>query len=81
VSAHERIRVGRRSGWWGTYWRGDCPACGWIGPASGPEVAILAADRHARACPSACPSCKLFGKVAPACPTCQGYGWVKEPAA
>lgn len=30
------------------------------------------------AAPIACPSCALYGRVAPACPVCLGYGTLPE---
>lgn len=34
-------------------------------------------DLHRANWDSACPSCKLFGRVAKACPVCLGRGWCK----
>ena len=47
--------------------------------------ALRFARKHAATCEdlhrlnwdAACPSCKLFGRVAKACPECLGRGWCK----
>ena len=39
-------------------------------------LAELCSDLHWANWYAACPSCKLFGKVAKACPECLGMGWV-----
>lgn len=71
----------------GLMWGWRCPCCLdassflWVRPGGARE----AAARHAANCEdlhranraAACPSCKMFGKVAPACPVCLGRGWVK----
>ena len=44
------------------------------------------AHHHAAACESlhranwdaCCPSCKAYGRIAPACPVCLGYGHIVE---
>lgn len=65
----------------------SCPpeACDFTSMIMSRRTAYLAADLHASLCEplhranwdAACPSCKLFGKVAKACPECLGQGWVK----
>lgn len=63
-----------------------CQGCGvWIGCGTDRATAAMAANHHAANCEqlhranwdAACPSCKAFGKIAPACPQCLGKGWVK----
>lgn len=52
------------------------------------DAATRSATRHAANCEdlhranwaAACPSCKVWGKVAKACPECLGRGWVREAA-
>lgn len=70
---------------WGRYWNAWCQGCefefGFWGTRG---ASLLDARHHAAVCEplhranwdAACPSCKLFGKIAPACPVCLGRGWV-----
>ena len=63
-----------------------CQVCGhtdvWLTLAS----AYASATRHAATCErlhranweAACPSCKAYGRVAPACPVCLGRGFERE---
>lgn len=63
-------------------WRWDRPCGAW--QPSGFRDVIRWAHIHAATCEdlhranwaAACPSCKAFGKIAPACPVCLGRGWV-----
>lgn len=65
----------------------SCPpeACDFTSMIMSRRIAYLAADLHASLCEplhranwdAACPSCKLFGRVAKACPECLGRGWCK----
>ena len=65
-------------------WLLICQGCGCDVLWSARGAAIRAATRHAANCEdlhranwgAACPSCKLFGKVAKSCPECLGRGWV-----
>lgn len=42
------------------------------------EHAATCSDLHWRNWQAACPSCKLYGRVARACPVCLGYGVVRD---
>ena len=66
-------------------WRWDCPACGrWEFKAL--RRAHREATHHAATCTdlhwanlaAACPSCRRYGRVAPACPVCLGRGYIVE---
>ena len=69
---------------WGRYWSCWCPGCEtWSQFGTDRLAASLSARRHAASCEAlhrlnwgaACPSCKLFGRVAKACPVCLGKGF------
>lgn len=71
---------------WGRHWGSWCQGCETeLGFWTDRLDAAWGASRHAANCEAlhranwdaACPSCKLFGKVAKACPECLGRGWVK----
>ena len=73
----------------GGAWRAECPACHWRSlpyALSRHDRAMRAASEHASQCAdlalmnwaAACPSCKLYGRVAKACPVCLGRGYEHE---
>ena len=78
VASYRRVRKRR--------WMWTCPACPDTGWGSLSRAAAhRQAYRHATTCPAlwemneavVCPSCRLYGRVAPACPVCLGRGWVR----
>ena len=77
-----KVRRGRLSAWWLFV----CDSCVRWDYAVSQQEAHRLATNHAATCEAlhranwaaACPSCKLYGRIAKACPICLGYGFERE---
>lgn len=57
------------------HWLWQCRLCLSLGLDCGARHwATVEAERHLRE-RHTCPSCRAYGRVAPACPVCLGRGW------
>ena len=67
-------------------WTLRCQGCGRFGSCVGVGMPHDAATAHAATCEdlhranwaAACPSCRSYGRIAPACPVCLGRGYEAE---